>query len=232
MCDGPHFEPEKGGDATFAISISDVGLLHDVSENRLRQCQIISIASPQNVCHIRIQITVDISSQIVIQVKVLDLSPWSEQEFGSWIRTNAEGGSLISIGKAIGQYWIACLKRIQCWNNIAREFSDLILHQGDLGRLSLCDLGHDHAILPLYLGQQEFSLSHHNVTLHIIWRISINGDGEVSNVLSARPRFPDRWGHIEVASELDKVGAAFNLLIKQKGINEAISLISRLMFPS
>lgn len=176
------------------------------------------------------QVITGIDSQLITQLQVLDVSSWAEQELGTWLRARFEERSLEIIGTVFGRYWNLCLQRLKCWKASSRDLKDLMAR--DLSRILLHTDPTDPSDLLEILSQQTLSLIRDEVALDIKWNISIKDDGEVESHVSARPKFPDTWRRTEIGTELSKVGQALDMLVKDRGVAQAISVVARLMFPS
>ena len=213
------------------MSTSDIELVGVTSESAILQRQKINLLSSSPLLDLSLLITVDITSQMVVHLQVLQLSSWAEKEFGSWLLALQKGSSVATIGTVFRCYSKICSERLQCWNDSARGLSDLLFHDGNFNGLSLPANDTGHTDFTPLLGRQEFSLTREAVTLNIMWRILINEEGKVDSDVSVRPDLPEAWRQTEVGAGLAKIGEAFSKLKNERGIAPAIFVVSRLMFP-
>ncbi len=220
------------GKAPFIVSTSETKLLGVAPGDPILQSQIINIHSESESLTTTLVATVDITSQTVTHCQVLTLSSWAEEELGSWLRGVRQDISLASIGKAFGSYLITCMERLQCWSDTARDVSHLFVNISNFEGLPLHASDADPGQITVLLRQPECVLTRGSVILRITWRISINEEGHVDSDVSAHPQFPDKWQRADIGAELAKVGEVFDLLMQEKSVPQAISVIAGLMFPS
>lgn len=180
----------------------------------------------------RFKLTVDIVSQTVTQVQVIELSDWAEGELGVWLRGFSQKRSIAAVGTAFGQYWLVGLQRLKCWGDAVRNHGDMIADDRGFGRLSSRPTNADLAYVAPHLCWRDLHLARGTLSLTIQWRVSISDDGKVDSDVSALAKFPDTWQWTEDGAELDKVGEAFKMLLNDRGAAEAICVLAGLLFPS
>lgn len=204
------------GEAPFTIVTSKPNLLSTSPENARLHFQNVCLSIPGHFLKADLRLTVDAPTQTVTEFHLEGVSSWAEPELAQWLRTPSETRGAAVLGRAFGRYWEAARLRALCWFNCTRDFENLIA-KADAPQSSI-------------LSRQQIVFSHASVTLKITWRIVINDDGQVKNEASAHTVFPDVWQQGEW-SALAKIGNAFDLLVLQKGVDEAVRTVCNLMFP-
>lgn len=194
--------------------------------------QIIALSSPSKIFVLRLKVTLDIVSQAVTQLHVIELSDWAETELGGWLRGSSQDRSIAAIGTAFGHYWMVCLQRFKCWTDAVRKHSDLITDDRGFVKISSppsnADLPH---IIPL-LCWHDLNMARGTLSLTIQWRIFISSDnGTVDSDVSAQATYPETWRRTDAGAELDKMGEAFRMLVEERGVTEAIGVLADLLFP-
>lgn len=87
--------------------------------------------------------------------------------------------------------------------------------------------------LPQHLGQQSMLFSRSRTTsLLITWRLTISPAGAVHSSLSAHAVFPEAWIREPGGEALGKVSEAFDLLVLEVGVFQAVKVIWGLIFGS
>lgn len=173
----------------------------------------------------KLQITLDGTEQIVTGLNILEMSPWAHRELGTWFTLLNGNKNLSAVGAAFGHYYLVSKERAQCFQGSEQEFRDLLDN-----RTSATSIGHQDLIS--YLGRQTLTFSREPVALDVSWLLSINDEGEVESLISAKANFPASWQQTEGGDQLAKVGEAFDILVKDRGAKEAIRVVCRLIFPT
>ena len=216
----------------LTLSTFDVRILNPASGDGIAQRQSVQLSSPCGSLYTRIMITVDMNSQLIVQSQVEELSPWAEEELGSWLRAIPIGTALETFGRAFSKYWASCLDRCQCWMEIDQRFSNLSDWKGHINDFHVPAEDESDERLRSIFGCSTCSLVRDAVVLRLIWLISLNQDGELDRHVSVCPEFPDSWLGTAIKDELDKVGEAFTILMKEDGIVQAMSMVANLIFTS
>lgn len=224
-------EPLKDDCVPFTIATSDSTLLSSIDDNTLLQSQIISLSSPSEILVLRLKVTVDIVSQAVTQMHVIELSDWAETELGGWLRASLQDRSIATIGTAFGHYWTIYLQRFKCWTDAARKHAALITDDRGVGKISSPPLNADLAYITPQLYWQDLNMARGTLSLTIQWRVLISDNGTVNSDVSAHVKYPDTWRRTDAGAELDKMGEAFKMLVEERGITEAIGVLADLLFP-
>lgn len=173
----------------------------------------------------KLQVTVDGTEQIVTGLNILEMSQWAHRELGTWFTLLNGNKDLSAVGAAFGHYYVASKERAQCFQDAEQEF------RAHLDNQTLAtSIGHQDLIS--YLGRQTLKFSREPVALNFSWLLSINDEGEIESLISAKAKFPTSWQQTEGGDQLAKVGEAFDILVKDRGAEEAIRVLCRLIFPS
>lgn len=205
--------------APFTITTSDTSLLPSQVDDNILQQQDVTMSTPQQILTCDLQLSANIATQQISDLKIQALSSWAEPELGSWLRQSREKTELAALGRAFGRYWEVAKLRDKCWISCKQDFRSLVINFPESNS-------------PLfYLGMQDLVFARSNVQLKVTWRISLNDQGEVESHSSAYPRFPAAWQQ-EANSELAKIGDAFLMLVEDRGISEAIGMICKVVFPT
>ena len=173
----------------------------------------------------KLQVTMDGAEQIVTGLNILEMSQWAHRELGTWFSLLNGNKNLSAIGAAFGHYVVVSKERAQCFQDSEQEFRALLDN-----RTLATSIGHQDLIS--YLGRQTLTFSREPVALDFSWLLSINDEGEVESLISAKANFPASWQQTEGGDQLAKVGEAFDILVKDRGAKEAIRVMCRLIFPS
>ena len=203
--------------APFDINILNIRLLPSTRNDVLLQRQEVVLLSSEHSLEAKLQFTMNVSDQTVVQLQLLELSPWANQELGTWLRLFPEGKDVSTIGRAFGRYSEVSRDRTQYFRDTHREFATLLPSE---------------KTATYEPGLQTLSFTRDLVTLKITWVVSINNDGEIETQISAAAAFPDTWQRTGGGAELDKVGEAFDLLVKDRGVMEAMRVVCKLIFPT
>ena len=173
----------------------------------------------------KLQVTMDRTEQIVTGLNILEMSQWAHRELGTWFTLLNGNKNLSAIGAAFGHYYLVSKERAQCFQDSEQEFRALLDN-----RTLAASIGQQDLIS--YLGRQTLTFSREPVALDFSWLLSINDEGEVESLISAKANFPASWQQREGGNQLAKVGEAFDILVKDRGAREAIRVVCRLIFPS
>ena len=173
----------------------------------------------------KLQVTMDRTEQLVTGLNILEMSQWAHQELGTWFTLLNGNKDLSAIGVAFGHYYLVSKERAQCFQDSEQEFRALLDN-----RTLATSIGHQGLIS--YLGRQTLTFSREPVALDFSWLLSINDEGEVESLISAKTNFPASWQQTEGGDQLAKVGEAFDILVKERGAKDAIRVVCRLIFPS
>lgn len=225
-----NLESPEDGVAPFTITTSDSQLLSG-PENTLLQSQTVMLSSTPSALVATVLLTVNVASQSVTKMQVIQVSDWAEEELGEWLRSPPQQRSVKAIGTAFGRYWSMCRQRFECWEASARDYGDLIVddgvHSGVSSQLTRADLS---SLIPR-LRWRELHMARGAVCLNVHWHVSISDDGNVSSDVSALPQIPDTWRRTEAGAELDKVGEVFKMLVNDRGAAQATRVVAGLLFP-
>lgn len=223
-------EPSEDRSAPFTVTISDTILLAPTPDNVLLQSQIISLSSKSHALFVKLKLTIDVVSQTITQMQVVELSDWAEGELGGWLRASSQKRSIVAVGAALGHYWLTCLQRLKCWGDAVRNYGDMMADDRGFSRMpsrpTIADLA---SIIP-HLCWRDLHMARGSLSLTIQWRVSISNDGNVDSDVSALAKFPDTWRWTEAGAELDKVGEAFKMLVNDRGAAQAIRVLAGLLF--
>ena len=209
----------------FTITASDTSLLPSTVDKSLLQRQKVTMSTPHHSLTCNLQLTANVATQEISQLDLQALSPWAEPELGSWLRQPHDNMKLAALGRAFGRYWEAAQLRSQCWTSCREHIKDIFAKAPS-------ESIHN----PLsYLGTQDLVLARSNVQLRFHWDISIDEEGQVDSQSSVDPSFPPSWQQQQQGpdgGQLAKIGGAFEMLVEDRGIGEAVGLICKIVFPT
>lgn len=217
--DGPQDEI-----APFTITTVNAMLLPSTADDALQQRLDLTLLAPRQLLRAKLQVTLNVSNQTIEKLRVLGLSPWADRELGGWLRALPADSALSVIGTSFGRYYEISRDRAQCFLDSAQDFKALIAD-------TIVLESPEHSRLSKYLGRQDITFIRDQVSFDVAWLVSFGDDGEVKSRTTAKARFPDMWRRT-VGAELEKIGDAFDLLVKEKGAFEAIRVVCKLMFPT
>lgn len=66
--------------------------------------------------------------------------------------------------------------------------------------------------------------------LRVRWEIGFDWTGEVESRLGARARFPKVWHEVDERRGLEKVPMVFDRLVKERGVFNAVEIMSGVVF--
>lgn len=205
----------------FTITISKKLLLPSAADEDILQRQEVTMSTAHQLLTCNLQLTTDLATQQISHLDVQALSSWAESELGSWLRQSHEKLELTALGRAFGRYWEVAKIRSECWISCKQNFKDLVANAP----------GSDDPLF--HLGTQDLVFARSNVQLKVHWGISLSDHGEVESHGSASPRFPPAWQQeAGNSSELAKIGDAFEMLVEDRGIGEAVGIICKVVFPT
>ncbi|KAL2047594.1 hypothetical protein N7G274_000636 [Stereocaulon virgatum] len=203
------------------ISTANICLLPPAPDDVLLQRQDLVLSSSDKSLQVKLQVTVNLTTDKVEEVHVRDMSAWADLELGGWLRGFPPNNDLSAIGTAFGRYLAVAKDRAQCFHSSEQEFEALAISRQKLD---------EHPDFDSYLGQQALTFSHKEVALDIVWLCSVHDDGNIESKVSAKAKFPVTWQRTSGRAELDKVGEAFDQLVQDRGPLEAIRVIGNLIF--
>lgn len=193
--------------------------------------------SPQEPLVVKYHLSIDRKTQKYTQLDISSISSWANVELGSWLETEAVNLDKPTIKKTISRYWELSKIRATCWHRCEHDLKNGPAgshHENPLPpkksppnppRLSLSSF-------QPYLGQQSLCLSQFpGIVLLINWRVAISPDGSVQSILSAHARFPGSWTEeTGGAAALENIGEAFDLLVQEFGVFEAVRTLWGIIF--
>ncbi len=209
----------------FNVTLSVVNLLPPTYDPALSHRRNLVLSSPMQLLQAKLQVTMDGTEQIITELNIMEMSQWAHRELGTWFTLPNGNKSLSAIGAAFGNYCVVSKERAQCFQDSEQEFRALLDNQTLATSIGNQDL-------TSYLGRQTLTFSREPVALDFSWLVSINDEGEVESLISAKAGFPASWQQTEGGDQLAKVGEAFDMLVKDRGAKEAIRVVCRLIFPS
>ena len=81
------------------------------------------------------------------------------------------------------------------------------------------------------IGRQSLLLASGGVSLLVAWRIGLDWTGETESHISASTSFPTSWRKADKRRSLGMVERAFDHLVKERGVCEAVRIVANLLFP-
>ena len=173
----------------------------------------------------KLQVTMDGADLMVTGLNILEISQWAHRELGTWFALLNGNKNLSAVGAAFGHYYVVSKERAECFRDSEQEFQAVLDSQTVATSINQYDLSP-------YLGRPTLTFSREPVTLELSWLVSINDEGEVESLISAKANFPASWEQTQGGDQLAKVGEAFDILVKDRGPKEAIRVVCKLIFPS
>ena len=118
-------------------------------------------------------------------------------------------------------------KALQRREHIHRDFRNNV---SDLEGPSDSEEPISKAQLHFHIGRQSIIFTRRNLSLLVTWRISFDWIGEAQSELSASVRYPESWTQIDEMGSLQHMGRVFDILLKSKGVSQAIRTLVELLF--
>ena len=222
---GTRESSQESAAAPFNITLSRLNLLPPTDGPASLHCRNLVLTSPMQLLQAKLQVTMDGADLMVTGLNILEISQWAHRELGTWFALLNGNKNLSAVGAAFGHYYVVSKERAECFRDSERDFRTFL----DSRTAAMClKRGH----IGAYLGRQTLTFSRDPVALEFSWLVSINDEGEVESLISAKANFPASWQQTEGGDQLAKVGEAFNILVKDRGTKEAIRVVCKLIFPS
>lgn len=222
---GTRESSQESAAAPFDVTLSGVNLLPPTDGPASLHCRNLVLTSLMQLLQAKLQVTMDGADLMVTGLTILDISPWAHRELGTWFALLNGNKNLSAVGAAFGHYYVVSKERAECFRDSEQEFRAVLDNQ--MAATSI-----RHQDLSSYLGRQTLTFSREPVALEFSWLVSINDEGEVESLISAKAKFPASWQQTEGGDQLTKVGEAFDILVKDRGMKEAIRVVCKLIFPS
>lgn len=205
------------------------------SSRRVHRKHTIDIVGPQRLLVVQISIIIDALANEIIDMQILNLSPWAERELGAFLRKRARQKDLGNACWAIGSYWTIAQKRAQHWQRCETTFPHLLDDQSNDNRENVRprtqpDAKISRRDLNKHLGRDSLLLQDKHVLLKCNWRIGFDWTGEADSELDVMPAFPSVWTEEDTESKLSKVPETFASLLQSKGVYEATRIMTSLLF--
>ena len=216
--------PESAA-APFNVTLSRVNLLPPTGGPANSYCRNLVLTSPMQLLQAKLQVTMDGADLMVTGLNILEISQWAHRELGTWFALLNGNKNLSAVGAAFGHHYVVSKERAECFRDSEQEFQAVLDSQTVAASINQHDLSP-------YLGRPTLTFSREPVTLEFSWLVSINDEGEVESLISAKANFPASWEQTQGGDQLAKIGEAFDILVKDRGPKEAIRVVCKLIFPS
>ena len=167
----------------------------------------------------RMDFLINPASQAVTKQSSPYVAPWATEELRPWLDQAKVDYPLTTIGKTIGRYCDVASLRYQCWSFCRKEYPQMSVQGADLSSQSPNQIG------------QSIKLARSSTELEILWRISIQEDGDIRSVISPRSTIPRTWASYDPGNDLVRIEEAFTSLLRERGVTEAIRAMTRILFP-
>lgn len=188
---------------TFSTTVSVPRGQNSASSSRVLQKHVIDITGPQSLLRASISITINTLSNVIVDLKLLQLPHWADRELGAFMRVRAKEKDLGNACWAVGSYWEVAKKRAEYWNRCELAFEHLIpgrtsedtenIHVRNGGKPNRLFSRKD---LSRHLGRDTLVLEDRHVSLEISWRICFDWTGEAESELGVVPAVPRICKHI------------------------------------
>jgi len=176
----------------------DLPRVQSFPSNRVHQKHIIDITGPQSLLKASISIIIDTLTNSIIDLKLLELSPWANSELGPFIREKALKHDVGNACWAISSYWDIAKKRARYWHQCEVAFGHLIVEYVEEDRKNAVLTHQEKSTQSLsrkdfnrHLGRDMIVLEDKHVLLKLKWKITFDWTGEAQSeigVVSAVPR--------------------------------------------
>ena len=110
----------------LALSCSEKITSEALESDTLLRQQDLTLTSPSSLLVANLHLTINTSNDSVDTLVLASLSPWANQELGSWMRAQAPTGDISTIGWACGRYWDLALKRAKIWAHCCETYPHLV----------------------------------------------------------------------------------------------------------
>ncbi|KAL9102062.1 MAG: hypothetical protein Q9163_002742 [Psora crenata] len=220
----PPILPDQGlsGNAPFTVNISNSTIRPSLSDQSFLVRQDVELSTPEHPRAAKLHVIVDPVSQKISGIEVLQMVTWATSELAPWLKEDAIDKTPTSIGKAVGQYLEASSLRARCWTQCKSDNPALEV-------VSLDDV-RDNTQFPGY-GAKLLQIARSPAKIVIQWHIGFTNDGDVQNRISSDTSLPEAWKGLTGGHELGKIDEAFDSLVSERGVTEAIRVMVRILFP-
>jgi len=140
---------------------------------------------------------------------------------------------ITALGYGLGRYYDIAVRRASCWAKCHASFPALVEggKENTVPRLlEKRDLSSSQGQIGYYLGHDSVVLRDRNAVLRVKWEITFDWTGEVESLITARARFPEVWYEVDERRGLGKVPAVFDRLVRERGVFEAVEIMSGVVF--
>ena len=206
-------------------------------KDSILQEQQTSLQSPQEPLIIKFHLSIDRETKKYTKLDISSISPWANEELGKWLQTEAVDLDRPTIEETISRYWELSKIRATCWHRCEHDLEHDPAGSHDEKPSSIAKSPPNPSQSSLsyfqpYLGQQSLLLTQFTgIALLINWRVAISPDGSVQSILSGRAGFPDSWMEkTGGAAALGKISEAFDLLVQEFGVFEAVRTLWGVIF--
>ena len=201
---------------TFRILSSSLAL--DFTDGLLVR-QDVEVATLDGKKIARLQMSIDLISQTLKNLDTSDVATWAIRELSPWLQKPPNGRTPTLMSSAIGRYVELSRKRAECWSHCSAEMVNLI--STDMNSISNF----------AGLGLCSIQISRSTIAMPIEWQISINDEGDVESSVSCKSSFPKEWRQFDARADLSKVDEIFYSLVIEKGVTEAVRIMTKILFP-
>ena len=213
--------PDNTDPFTIKVSNSTCSI---PSASSLLVRQDVEVSTPEHSMVARLRIMIAPTSQVISDIRVLGTTASTASELAPWLQADAKERTSTSIGKSIGQYLEESSLRTRCWTQCMNEYPGLVKAITEThSRLEEAQF--------LSHGGQSLCLERSSANVAIEWHISFTDDGDVDSKISSKTSVPEAWKELPGGHELGRIDEAFDGLVREKGVTEAIRAIARILFP-
>ncbi|MCJ1349395.1 hypothetical protein MMC31_007635 [Peltigera leucophlebia] len=227
------------GEIPIKVTVTEGTSPSPISENSTSREQYTLPQSPQEPLIVKFHLSIDRKTQKYTKLDISSISPWANVELGKWLQTEAVDLDRPTIEETISRYWELSKVRATCWHRCEHHLKHdpAGSHNENPSPLANGPSNPPQSSLSSfqpYLGQQSLCLTQFpGIVLLIDWRVAISPDGSVQSILSGRAGFPDSWTEkTGGAAALGKIGEAFDLLVQEFGVFEAVRTLWGVIFGS
>lgn len=155
------------------------------------------MTGPQKLLTAQLSLTIDATAPEITKLQLIRLTPWAEQELGTFIRSRAAQKDLSNASWAINSYWTLAQKRAQYWHKVETSFPHLLIGRSEKDTENASPQARSKASKPLsrkelnrHLGRDTLVLQDAHVVLKLSWRIGFDWTGEAESNVAVEPAFP------------------------------------------
>ena len=205
-------------DPTFLLVNVESSSMTPRSLGDLAIDQTLGLFTVGNESLLKLHLSIDPVSQHIPSLTLSSIASWVDPDFSVWLQEQTGQSTPQSIGAAIRQYLRVATLRAQCWSHCRAAMRNLV-------GLEARSEDDDRARETLHLKKATTELL-------VRWKISLSEGGTAKSDTSIEIKVPQTWTSIDTENDLGHIEHAFDELVRQRGVTDALQTIAGVIFPA